>query len=662
MAKVVRAADPDASVPAAVLEATRALLRVTTASEARLIGEELVRRLGGELATSETESRSVIPADLSFGDGAPVLAAARAGSAARSLIERYLTAYLLDASFVLELNLRGERLAEFASIDSLTGVLNRRMIDRALGRLVGGDTVILMDLDHFKHVNDEFGHAAGDDVLRAFSSVLGNAGRSGDVVVGRFGGEEFVAVLDAPGNGPDVFLERFRRDWLAARPLPVTFSAGIARSVGDPDETIGLADEALYRAKKAGRDQWCWATSAGPLTAAAAAEYVQPYLADAVAGRRRPAVRLAINLLDNRVALDLIVENLLAVAQHMVGDRWQRNELTAADEHLATGVAAAVMDALSGETQTPHGAGLTVVTCAEGDWHSLAAQMFGVSLRSHGVGVTVLGASTPTDVVAEFLDRSGGDSLAISCSMPIFFPGARRLADAAHQQGIPVIMGGRAFGTDARRAMRLGADAWALSAREAAVILATWKANPPAIDAAPTPVDPPQMHLIEEAHALTLAALPGPAAVHPPLADYDERQMGRMREYLAYLVQFLGAAQMVEDPTVFTEFLVWLRDFLECRGVPANTLVAGLQALHPVVEKVVPDAARLLDRGHQMLVDNPAATSRCATSRGPTPSGQRPNATQRDDDPRFCAVAAHRKDNRDGFATSRPHPPANSGR
>lgn len=137
--------------------------------------------------------------------------------------------------------------------------------------------------------------------------------------------------------------------------------------------------------------------------------------------------------------------------------------------------------------------------------------------------------------------------------------------------------------------------------------------------------------------------------------------MDRMREYLAYLVQFLGAAQMVEDPTVFTEFLVWLRDLLECRGMPADTLVAGLQALHPVVEKVVPDAARLLDRGHQMLVDNPAATSRCATSRGPTPSGQRPNATQRDDDPRFC-VAAHRKDNRDGIATSRPHPPANSGR
>jgi diguanylate cyclase (GGDEF)-like protein len=352
MAEIVRAADPDVSVPVAVLEATRALLRVTTASEARLLGEELVRRLGGELATPETESRSVIPADLSFGDGAPVLAAAQAGSAARSLIERYLTAYLLDASYALELNLRGERLAEFASIDSLTGLLNRRMLDRALGRLAGKDTVILLDLDHFKHVNDEFGHAAGDDVLRAFGRALRSAGR-GSEVIGRFGGDEFVGVLDAPGNGPDVFLERFRRDWLAARPLPVTFSAGVARSVGDPDETIGLADEALYRAKKAGRDQWCWSTSAKPLTTAAPTEYVQPYLKYAVAGRRRPAVRLVSNLLDNRVTLGLIVEDLLAVAQHVVGDRWQRNELTAADEHLATGVAAAVMDALSGDPDAP---------------------------------------------------------------------------------------------------------------------------------------------------------------------------------------------------------------------------------------------------------------------------------------------------------------------
>ena len=119
--------------------------------------------------------------------------------------------------------------------------------------------------------------------------------------------------------------------------------------------------------------------------------------------------------------------------------RWYCNELTAADEHLASGVTTAALDMLMGETSQPAGDSLTVVTCAEGDFHSLAAQMFGELLREHGLGVTVLGASAPAEVVAEFLVRSGADSLAISCSVPIFFPGTVRLIDAAHRQGIPVL-------------------------------------------------------------------------------------------------------------------------------------------------------------------------------------------------------------------------------
>lgn len=376
MPEVVEGTGGDALVPGAVLEATRALLRVSTAADAKRIGEKLVRGLGGDFVTALTESGSVIPVDVSFGEGEPLLPAAALDSASRSLIELYLPPYLLDANHVLELNLRGERLAESASTDVLTGLPNRRMIDRALGRLAGGDTVIILDLDHFKAVNDDFGHSTGDVVLRAFGSVLRNAARGRDVV-GRFGGEEFVAVLEAPGAGPDAFLERLTMDWLAARPLPVTFSAGVARSVGDPDETIALADAALYRAKDAGRNRWCWATASAASTTPAPTDYVQPYLSDAVVGRRPPAIRLAIDLLDKRVAPAVIVEDLLAVAQREVGARWQRNELTAADEHLATGVTGAALDALAGETTSRDSGGLTVITCAEGDWHSLAAQMFG---------------------------------------------------------------------------------------------------------------------------------------------------------------------------------------------------------------------------------------------------------------------------------------------
>ncbi len=67
-------------------------------------------------------------------------------------------------------------------------------------------------------------------------------------------------VVIAPPAGADAFLERLRAEWVGHRPHPVSFSAGIARSVGDPEATLALADAALYRAKAAGRDQWLWST------------------------------------------------------------------------------------------------------------------------------------------------------------------------------------------------------------------------------------------------------------------------------------------------------------------------------------------------------------------------------------------------------------------
>jgi diguanylate cyclase (GGDEF)-like protein len=591
-------------VPFAVLEATRALIRADNAADARRIAETLVHRLGGGLVSADTDGVEVIPADISFGDGEPLMPAAVPGSEARALLERHLTPFLLDARHVLERSVRTERLAKSASTDVLTGLPNRRMIDRALGRLAGDDTAILLDLDNFKRVNDEFGHAVGDEVLRAFGGVLRDVVRARDLV-GRFGGEEFVAVLRCPVSGADAFLQRVRTEWLVERPLPVTFSAGIARSVGDPDETIRLADQALYLAKDAGRDRWLVARSAGLPADARPRSYVQPYLAEAVLGNRRSATNLAIDLLDNQVPLERIVEDLLGAAQREIGDRWQRNELSPADEHLATGVAVATLEALTRETGARMGAGRTVITCAEGDWHSLAAQVVGESLRSHGMGVTILGASTPADVVGEFLARSGGDALAISCSVPIFFPGAVRLADAAHGLGIPVIMGGRAFGADSRRALHLGADAWAPTADEAAVILTGWYADPPAISPEPTTLHPVGRYLVAEADALGGAALADLATQVPAMADYDERQLTRTREDLVFIVQFLAAATFADDPTVFTGFLTWLRTLLAHRGVPVQALLAGLDTLRTQVERVPEvgaDTLQLLDAGVQLLL------------------------------------------------------------
>jgi len=587
-------------VPGAVFDATRSLFRLRSGSSARLVAEHLVRELGGQLVPAGTGGPDVIPVDVSFGDGDPMLPAAAPGSVARTLLERHLATFLLDARLVLQLNGRNEQLAESASTDLLTGLPNRRMLERALGRLASDDTVIMLDLDNFKQVNDTFGHAAGDAVLRLFGHVLGETVRERDTV-GRFGGEEFLVILPDTG-GADAFLGRLRAEWLTKRPFPVTFSAGIAASTGNPDETVGLADQALYQAKKAGRDQWIWALARRPAGYLPPRDYVPVYLRHAVAGHRAAAVRLTLDLLDRRVSRERIVVDLLAAAQREVGQRWYRNELTPADEHVVSGVTAAALDMLMGETSSLAEGGVTVVTCAEGDFHALPAQMFGELLRENGLGVTVLGTAAPADVVAEYLVRSGADSLAVSCSIPIFFPGALLLIDAAHREGIPVIAGGLAFGVGPGRAQHLGADAWAPTAADGAAILLAWKTKPPSVYRDPMLVNPVALQLNAEADALGAAGFDGLTARFPRMADYDERQIARTREDLVFIVRFLAAALLAADHEIFGDFLDWLQNLLVWRGVPPQALIAGLEALRPVIEAVDTGAALLLDLGRQGLL------------------------------------------------------------
>ncbi len=240
-----------------VLQATRALLWIATPSEASAVARDLVRDLGGGIVAARAATSDAMAVDVSFGEGEPALPVAPPVSVARVLLERHVPIFVRDVHRALELADRANRLAEDASIDALTGLPNRRMLGRALGRLRTGDTVIMIDLDHFKAVNDTLGHPEGDRVLRLFGRTLAGNVRATDRV-GRYGGEEFMVLLH--GSQPDQFLSRLRAEWLQARPQPITFSAGVAVAGAEPGQTVEAADRALYRAKQSGRDQWTSAT------------------------------------------------------------------------------------------------------------------------------------------------------------------------------------------------------------------------------------------------------------------------------------------------------------------------------------------------------------------------------------------------------------------
>jgi len=151
---------------------------------------------------------------------------------------------------------RTEELVTSSRTDVLTGLGNRIVLAEALDASRTGDVFVLTDLDHFKRVNDELGHAAGDEVLIAFAGVLRGSARLNQVVA-RYGGEEFVTILPQADDPATLrYLQDVRRAWAALDPR-TTFSSGIAaRRAGEPAAAaMARADKALYVAKSGGRNQ-----------------------------------------------------------------------------------------------------------------------------------------------------------------------------------------------------------------------------------------------------------------------------------------------------------------------------------------------------------------------------------------------------------------------
>jgi diguanylate cyclase (GGDEF)-like protein len=164
-----------------------------------------------------------------------------------------------------------ERLEFLAATDALTGCLNRRALLEAVEREVDRArrynlvlALLMVDVDHFKRINDTLGHLVGDVVLRQLADILMRDARSVDAVA-RYGGDEFVILLpETAAHGAMMFADRMRHRIAnfafgePTRPVRITVSVGIAcfpdPAVDTPESFIAQADAALYRAKADGRN------------------------------------------------------------------------------------------------------------------------------------------------------------------------------------------------------------------------------------------------------------------------------------------------------------------------------------------------------------------------------------------------------------------------
>ena len=191
--------------------------------------------------------------------------------------------------------LRGQMgaLQNQAHTDPLTRLRNRRGFEQAVAEFtqgrkqyLAGCAVLMADIDHFKRVNDKYGHLVGDQVIRAAAQVLQNNVKGRDVAA-RWGGEEFIVLLpDTPGEGAVALAESLRTAFCKTRikrgakqdmSEPVTISIGVAEAVAGEslEQAVGRADTALYQAKNAGRNCVRVADPDGTAAAADAAAELQ---------------------------------------------------------------------------------------------------------------------------------------------------------------------------------------------------------------------------------------------------------------------------------------------------------------------------------------------------------------------------------------------------
>ncbi|MBF6170975.1 cobalamin B12-binding domain-containing protein [Nocardia blacklockiae] len=342
--------------------------------------------------------------------------------------------------------------------------------------------------------------------------------------------------------------------------------------------------------------------------AAADPSHVRAQLWHAVTERdERAAAAVVVAAADTGLSPETILLEVIAPVQRRVGAEWAANRCTVAQEHAATAINDRAVAALAQHPASTPGpaAGRVTVACVDGEWHALPARLLTEVLRLRGWRVDFLGAQVPTHHLVGHLHRHNPEAVALSSSLPTRLPTAHAAITACQATGIPVLVGGAAFGPDGRYARLLGADAWASDAPGAADALARGlrRAGAPGRSAGNLP------HLADQEYTMVARTAPQLVAAtmaelehrFAPLRNYTAAQRDRTVEDLAHIVEFLAAALYVDDDELFSGFLTWTADILTARGVPVGSLRAALGVLAVRLEEF-PRARRLLAAADDALL------------------------------------------------------------
>ncbi len=295
-------------------------------------------------------------------------------------------------------------------------------------------------------------------------------------------------------------------------------------------------------------------------------------------------------LLGEGVSFESVLFDLLIPVEREVGHRWQTGDYLVSEEHAATAAIETVISVLAGAFDRPEEGGRVVVATAEGDNHSLPGRAVNAHLLSLGYRTTFLGASVLSSDLRDYLLAEQPDAVVLSCAMTTHLLGAREGIRESHDAGVPVIVGGGAFGPEGEWAGALGADAWVSEPRQVPATLETWQPEPSRAEAGARNPSSDLLDLVSRR-----AAIIGRAQ-----QDFESRVGGqrhpRLAETLFLLLGAVEASLLVDDATVAADHLRWQKMTLEAHDwavsdslVDSMVLVLGEES--PTAGAVLSQAA-----------------------------------------------------------------------
>lgn len=335
-------------------------------------------------------------------------------------------------------------------------------------------------------------------------------------------------------------------------------------------------------------------------------DLTEEFFARATRGDSAWAITTVATLRGRGHSVHAVVHDLLAPTMHKIGHGWEHGTLTVASEHAAS----AVVEAALSVAAAPHYAPApttndirVAMACAVGEWHLLPARMAAEALRAHGADVVFLAASPDPAALTAFLTAQPFTALAVSSTMATNLFGAAATIAAGHAAGVPVMVGGSAWGHDSARADALGADHHVRDIAEAMTVLRAWAQEPPRTFT-PTLIDEKTRAVHDTADAVAEQAMGALPDGTERLADVERRYI---QTGLAHVARSAAAAHLVNDPSVLQDALTWITRVLLARTIPRTTFAAAHRQLVEITRHIHPGVSDLIRTATPSTADPPAA-------------------------------------------------------